>query len=404
MRPDRTRTDILISGGGIAGLTAAALLGSAGFDVVCASAEDLPEQHDGPHRDNRTTAFLQPACKTLEAAGIWDRVAANATPLQVLSLLDAGATGHASRHTVRFDSAELSDQPFGWNISNRLFREAVVERMSELPNVSLRGGVATGRIFPRTRDVVIELSDGSSISCGLLVGADGRNSRVRDALGIGVRTWDQGQIAVAGSVHHEFPHESVSFEIYKSGGPLTLVPTPNREGRFTSALIWMDKAERVRQRSALPQSEFNRELTERSCGVLGQLEVAGQLTHWPVIGQLAHRLTGQRTVILAEAAHVVPPIGAQGLNMSLADIQTLHDLVRSDSGIRDPGSSAVLDRFSRRRWPDIAARVAAVEMLNRASIAGHPVVTGLRLKALEALQQSPAMRKPLMRAGLSWLD
>ena len=398
MRSDRITTDIFISGGGIAGLTAAAKFGSAGFDVVCSSADSSPEQTETFPRDNRTTAFLQPARSTLEKAEIWSRISEHAAALQALTILDAGCPGNEIRYEVRFDAAEISDRSFGWNIANRIVRQAFVDRLSELPNVLLKSGTRTRQVFPRSRDVVVDLTDGSAISCRLLIGADGRHSHVRNAVGIGAETWSYGQVALAGSVFHDQPHGSESFEIYRSGGPMTLVPMASEPGRFKSALIWVDKAREVELLSRLPQTEFNREMTARSCGVLGNLKVTGSPSCWPVVAQLAHRLTGQRTVILAEAAHVVPPIGAQGLNMSLADIQTLFDVVRSSN--QDPGSKAVLDRFSRRRWPDILARVAAVELLNRAAIAGNPVIGSLRRNALMTLRRNATLRKPLMRAGL----
>ncbi len=398
MRSDRITTDIFISGGGIAGLTAAATFGSAGFDVVCSSADASPEHVETFPRDNRTTAFLQPARSTLEKAEVWSRVSESAAALRVLTILDAGRPGNEVRYEVRFDSAEISDRSFGWNIANRIVRQAFVDRLSELPNVLLKPGTRTRQVFPRSRDVVVDLTDGSAISCCLLIGADGRQSHVRNAAGIGVETWGYGQMALAGSVFHDQPHGSESFEIYRSGGPMTLVPMASEPGRFRSALIWVDTAREVERLSRLPQSDFNRELTARSCGVLGNLEVAGSPSCWPVAGQLAHRLTGQRTVILAEAAHVVPPIGAQGLNMSLADIQTLFDIVTSSN--QDPGSETVLGQFSRRRWPDILARVAAVELLNRAAIAGNPAIGTLRLNALRTLRRTAALRRPLMRAGL----
>ncbi len=398
MRSDRVTTDILVSGGGIAGLVAAAVLGSAGLGVVCTSADPSTATGGGSSRDNRTTAFLQPARSTLEEAKIWHRVSDHAVPLQVLTILDAGSQENRIRYEARFDAAEISNRPFGWNVANGVVRQAIVDRLSELPNVLLKSGTLTRQICPRTREVIVDLTDGSVISCRLLIGADGRDSHVRNAMGIGVKTWRYGQMALAGSVYHEQPHEAESFEIYRSGGPMTLVPMTCGSGRFRSALIWMDAANEIELLSRLPQVDFNRKLTARSCGVLGDLEVAGQRSCWPVVGQLAHRLTGQRTVILAEAAHVVPPIGAQGLNMSLTDIQTLFDVIRSSN--QDPGSRAVLGRFSRRRWPDILARVTAVELLNRAAMAGSPIIGSLRLNALKTLHQNVVMRKPLMRAGL----
>jgi 2-octaprenyl-6-methoxyphenol hydroxylase len=249
----------------------------------------------------------------------------------------------------------------------------------------------------REAEALVRLSDGQSIRAKLVIAADGRNSPVRSLLDIGVKTWRYGQKALAFTVSHSEPHHNVSTEIHRSGGPFTLVPLPDRNGKHNSAIVWMETGFHAKELSEMPPAEFNAALNARSCGVLGELTLESRLTLWPIISQIADRLSGQRVALVAEAAHVIPPIGAQGLNMSLADIQCLLDLF---DGAKDIGSQALLDRYHRKRWPDIKARVTAVDILNRAAMAESPTLRDLRLKGLSSLHGLGPLRKVAMQAGL----
>jgi 2-octaprenyl-6-methoxyphenol hydroxylase len=160
----------------------------------------------------------------------------------------------------------------------------------------------------------------------------------------------------------------------------------------------METGPEVARLAALPVPEFETEMTARSSGILGPLTLITRRSVWPIISQIADRLSGPRTVLMAEAAHVVPPIGAQGLNMSLADLATLLDLV--DKHRADPGVAAVTDAFHRARHLEVQARVTGIDLLNRASMAGAPILRDLRAKALDVLYSTRPVRQTLMRAGL----
>ncbi|MBA3910911.1 MAG: 2-octaprenyl-6-methoxyphenyl hydroxylase [Rhodobacter sp.] len=394
----RETTDILISGGGVAGLTAAAAFGSAGFRVVCVDPTPPVTDAEAEGADLRTTALLQPSVPVLIGAGLWDRLAPHAAPLQVMRIIDAGGEMPVARLTKDFDAADISDAPFGWNLPNWLLRHEMVARLAELPNVSFRPGTGFARMLPREREALVTLTDGSQIAARLVIGADGRTSPVREALGIGVRTFRYGQKALAFAVTHDLPHGNVSTEVHRSGGPFTLVPLPDRDGLPASAVVWMETGAEVARLAALPQPDFEAEMTARSSGILGPLRLATKRSVWPIISQIADRMSGHRAVLMAEAAHVVPPIGAQGLNMSLADLRSLLDLGQSHRD--DPGQPAVTDAYHRSRHREVQARVAGIDLLNRASMASAPGLRDLRAKALDALYSARAVRTSLMRAGL----
>ncbi len=392
----RATFDILVSGGGIAGLCAAAAFGARGHKTLCVDPAPPIMAEQDPGSDLRSTALLQPSVTLLREIGLWGTLAPHATPLQVMRIADAGGPTPEIRVSHAFDAADISDQPFGWNLPNWLLRRELVAYLADLDTVTFRTGVATHRLTTRTSAAIVGLSDGQSVEARLLIAADGRDSPMRQALGIGVRRTRYGQKALAFAVTHPTPHQNVSTEIHRSGGPFTFVPLPDRDGQPCSAIVWMDHGPNVVALAALPEPEFEAAMTARSCGLFGPLKLVSRRTVWPIISQIAERFHGQRTALMAEAAHVVPPIGAQGLNMSLADLQVLLEV--SETG--DPGSEASLQSYHRRRYPDVALRVAGVSLLNRASMTEMQPLRDARARVLNTMAQVSPIRRGLMQLGL----
>lgn len=394
--PDPVDVDILISGGGIAGLAATAVLARAGFSVLCV--DPAPPVVEGAAADLRSTAFLQPSVDLLAWAGLWDRLAPAATALQVMRIVDAGGADGAPRAVHDFDAADVSDRPFGWNLPNRALRREMAAHLAAVPNAAFRAGVGTARVTLREAEARVALSDGTPVRARLLVAADGRDSAVRQMLGIPVRTWRYGQKALTFAVTHPIPHGHVSTEVHRTGGPFTLVPLPDHEGMPASAVVWMERGPEAERLMALDDAAFAAEATARSCHLFGPLTLAGGRAAWPVVTQTAARLTAGRAALVAEAAHVMPPIGAQGLNTSLADIATLRDLAVADAA--GLGGPAMLDAYEAARRPQVELRARGVDALNRASMAGAPPLRDLRAAALAVLHGAAPIRRTLMRAGL----
>ena len=390
--------DVMISGGGVAGLTAAAVFGNLGLRTLCVDPAPPSVEEADPAADLRTTAFLQPAVDLLTRAGLWERLAPFAAPLSIMRIVDAGGAQTIPRLTRDFDSADISDPPFGWNLPNWLLRREMVARLAEMPNVAFRTGVATAGVLTRTEAALVTLSDGGQVSARLLVAADGRNSPVREALAIPVRRVSYGQKALAFAVSHPVPPGGISTEVHRSGGPFTLVPLPDRDGRPASAVVWMESGPEALRLSRLSVEDFEAEATERSAEVMGPLRLITRRSLWPIIAQRAERMTAERVALVAEAAHVVPPIGAQGLNMSLADIAALADLAVSDpAGL---GGAGMLRQFALQRERDVHLRQAGIDLLNRASMVSARPLRDLRAAALGAFYSAAPVRKTLMRAGL----
>ena len=394
----RPSTDILISGGGIAGLTAAAALGRAGFSVVIVDPMPPSAHADEDGSDLRSTAFLAPAIRLFEDAGLWDALKPHAAALETLTAMDTVGWPPEIRDERAFQSDDVTDGPFGWNLPNWLTRKLLVETVAEMPNVDLRIGTGFASMLTRESHAIVRLSDGTSLTAKLVIGADGRASPVRDAAGIATDITRYGQKAMAFAVTHPHPHENISTEIYNRGGAFTLVPLPDHKGGPASAVVWMEDGTRAVELAALPPEKFAAEATMRSCSILGALEMASPVRVWPVVTQVAQELTAQRVALVAEAAHVLPPIGAQGLNTSLHDVSTLCELA-----IKTPaqlGTPEMLAQYAKIRGRDIHLRSKVIDLFNRVCRSEEAPLQALRLAGLRAVHDVAPLRRAVMQAGL----
>ena len=390
--------DIVIVGGGVAGLIATLSFGTAGFSVLCVDPTAAITSAEAEGADLRTTAFLQPARRLLERSGVWSRIAPHGAELRHMHIVDAGGAAGTARTIKDFDSADVSNNPFGWNFPNWLLRRELIAALEHTDSVTLRTGVGLADILTRQAEARITLSDATHASARLVIAADGRNSPTRSALGIDVKTTRYGQKALAFAVTHPIPHHNVSTEIHRSGGPFTLVPLPDHEAMPCSGVVWMENGPEVLRLADLNETEFATAMTERSCGLFGPLSAISKRSVWPIITQRATRLTAERVALIAEAAPVVPPIGAPGLNTSLAEIALLLDLAEANPDAI--GAPAMLAQYEKTRQADIRTRIAGIDLLNRASRLSAPPLRDLRALGLEAIHSAKPLRMALMRLGL----
>ena len=388
----RLDTEIVVVGGGLSGLALTARLAAEGLDVTCIDAGEAPARATAG-QDARTTAILMPGIETLRRAGAWEAIEPDAQPLLGMRIVDCGGDAAVPRDDVLFDAAETGEEAFGWNVSNGLARLALAARLDTCEAARFRPRTRIVHWIARRDRVLATLSDGTRLSARLLVGADGRGSAVREGSGIGVRRWGYGQKALATRVAHARPHGGVSVEMHHVGGPLTFAPLPGDR----SGLVWMNRDAEADRLAALDESAFLDELNRRSQGVYGEITAAEPRALWPATAQVATALTATRTALVAEAAHAFPPIGAQGFNLSLRDVETLAALCAKAG---DPGGRDVLSAYARRRAADILARTAGVDLLNRSVRSDLRPVRDLRRAGLSLLGRAPPLRRLAMRVGM----
>ncbi|RCK36870.1 FAD-dependent oxidoreductase [Thalassospira xiamenensis] len=391
-------TDILIAGGGIAGMSAAARFAADGHRIMIV---DPAPADIGEGTDLRTTAFLQPGIETLKKAGVWDAIKPTGAELRVMRIVDAGGTEMTPRETADFDGAETTQGFFGWNVSNKAARVSLMAKLETLPNVDFRFSTTVTGFTGTARYGEATLSGGEIVRAKLVVAADGRNSSLREFAGIKHRRWAYDQSALVFVVTHDKPHDNISTEIHRTGGPLTLVPMPDLDGKPCSSVVWMTPADRAQQLYNMDDATLSAEITRDTMSMFGPLTVASPRAVWPMISQVPSRLISARLALVAEAAHVVPPIGAQGLNMSLHDIETLADLM-AKAKLRgdDIGATTLLKSYERKQLPKTLARVGGIDLLNRASMFEPRTLRDLRYAGLTAINRIGPLRKLAIKVGV----
>ncbi len=388
-------TDILIAGAGPAGLIAAAALATTAADITIVDPAPPVTAGDAAGADLRSTAFLQPAQSLFEQIGLWAALAPYAKPLRCLRIVDCTGDPPEYRDERSF-VAEDGPGVLGWNFMNWRIRAALMDHLADLPNVRFQFGASVTGLLTRTAEARVTLSDGTRLTTKLAVAADGRHSALRDAAGIGVQTTRYGQKSLAFVATQEVPHDDVSTEIYHRGGPFTMVPLADIDGQPASAIVWMNEGPRSVALHGMDQAAFETEMNIRSAGLFGQLRLASPRGIFPIITQRASALAGERVAVIAEAAHVLPPIGAQGLNTSVNDIAALLQAVQG----RDPGDMVALSAYEKARKGDIAMRARAIDLFNRVTRSGLPPLQGLRLAGLKAAHDIAPLRRRLTRAGM----
>jgi 2-octaprenyl-6-methoxyphenol hydroxylase len=379
--------EVAVIGGGPAGLTAAVALACAGVATVLVAKRPPP--------DNRTTALLSGSVAALEALEVWPLCRAQSAPLTAIRLIDD------TRRLVRapevlFEADEIGLDAFGHNIQNRDLLAALEQRAAALPALR-RIETAAVAVEPADGTVTIHLEDGRALVARLAVGADGRRSICRAAAGIETERRSYPQAALTLNLTHTRPHKGVSTEFHTESGPFTLVPLPGLRASLV-CVVEPDEAERL---AGLDAETLSAEIERRSHSILGKIAVENGRGLFPLGVETAKSFARDRIALVGEAAHVIPPIGAQGLNLGLRDAATISELVvaaRRHGG--DVGSADVLADYERLRRADVASRAFAVDALNRSLLSDFLPVQGARGFGIYLLDRIAPLRRAVMREGV----
>jgi 2-octaprenyl-6-methoxyphenol hydroxylase len=391
--PSRSGPDVLIAGAGLTGLSAAFGMAKAGFDVVCCGGTERTGR-------GRTVALLDQSVAFLDSLGLWASLQSRAAPLRSLRLID-DTGGFFPPRPVEFHAAEIGLDAFGWNIENDLMAEALAAAVAQSPRVErVAAGVAA---YDFSADAVrAKFEDGREISARLAIGADGRDSKARRAAGLEARLHRYPQTALTAHLAHRLPHDDFSTEFHTRGGPFTLVPLPASAAEPNrSSLVWVMGHEEARRRAALDDEALAREIERQAHALLGAIRIQGERGFFPMVRQTVPKIVGERLALVGDAAHVLPPIGAQGLNLGLRDVAAIiAGAVEACADGRDIGGPQTLAAYESARRADVILRTGAVDGLNRSLLTRFAPIDVARGAGLAALSAVGPLRRLVMRAGL----
>jgi 2-octaprenyl-6-methoxyphenol hydroxylase len=384
--------DVAVVGGGPAGLSAAIALTQAGANTALIARR-------APYADNRTTALLGASVDFLETLGVWPRCRDKAAALTTMRLVDD--TGRLIRAPeVRFSCEEIGLEAFGHNIENRTLMAALEERAAESSNL-IRFDDEAAAVVAEDAAVSIRTGNGTLISARLVVGADGRHSLCREAAGIEVTKRELLQSALTFNIGHSRPHRNISTEFHTPQGPCVFVPLPGDR----CSVVWVTNPREAERLMALGDDELSEAAEKQAHSILGRVKVEAGRNLFPLAIERPRQFARNRIVLVGEAAHVIPPIGAQGLNLGLRDGADIADIVREAlAADEDPGATAALQRYDFKRRADVLSRTLAIDLANRSLLSDLLPMQSIRAAGLHLIGSIGPLRRLAMREGLapSW--
>jgi 2-octaprenyl-6-methoxyphenol hydroxylase len=390
--------DVVIAGAGPAGATLALALARAGLKVAIVDAEAL-ETRLAPEFDGRAWAVAWGNVLQFKALGIAEALEPHAQPVGKILVSEgpepAAAAGPARPVFLEFDSAEvaeLSGAPLAWMIENRHLRAALNSALEAAGVTAFAPARVTG-LEADARSARVQLADGRVLEAALAVAADGKNSRLREAAGLGFNGWDYGQSGVVATVELDTPHEGVAHEYFMAGTALASLPLTEQR----ASLVWVERTDRAKALVAASPEAFEAHLNRRFGPGLGHGKLVGPRFSYPLGLRTADAMYADRLALIGDAAHSVHPIAGQGLNLGFKDVAALAEVIVDARRLgEDIGSGLVLERYARWRRFDSMAFAVATDGFVRAYGSDNPLLKAARTLVVGAMNQSRTLKRAMM--------
>lgn len=390
--------DVILSGGGLVGQTLALALDQAGLKVIVIDASK-PAETLAPAFDGRAFAIAFASYRMWRALGLGDALDEVAQPIREILVTDGKVRGGPSPLYLHFDGAEQEepDEPLGLMLEARHVRMALDQAVKARPSIRMIQPMSVSALKRDPAGVTVTLADGASLRAPLLVGADGRRSFVRGAVGVRTIGWDYPVTAIVATIAHEKPHEGVAHEYFLPNGPFAILPLKGERAN----IVWAEPRLAAEALLAMGEDDFLAELRLRFGDFLGRLSLEGPRFGYPLSLQLAERMIDDRVALAGDSAHGIHPLAGQGLNLGLKDCAALAECIADGVSVGlDPGDVSILERYQRwRRFDNVtmALGMEAFDKLFSNSITPLRVARRVGLAAVNAV--GPARRFFMKYAG-----
>ncbi len=384
------RHAVVISGASFAGMALACGLGQVlGPENRIA----LIDRSAGPgtaKRDSRASALSAGSKHMLDALGVWPALAAEAQPVASIEITDSGLEAGVRPVLLTYDNMTDVHEPATYIVPNTALYKALYAAAKRISSIEW---IVPGEAQDLASDeagVRVGLADGRTIEASLLVAAEGRDSKLREAAGIGVVGWSYPQIGIVTTVRHERPHAARAMQHFLPAGPFAILPlTGNR-----SCITWTEDAENGKLIMSLDDAGFLAEVDKRFGGKLGAVALDGPRQSWPLRTHLARRYVADRFALVGDAAHGVHPLAGQGLNLAFRDVAALIEVIADAARLGfDPGNAQALARYERWRRFDSALSAATFDGINRLFASDATLLRSVRELGLGLVDRAPMLKR-----------
>jgi 2-octaprenyl-6-methoxyphenol hydroxylase len=397
--------DVIIGGGGMVGLSLAIALAKGGLDVVVADPV-AQSTATGAKFDGRVCALSFASVRMFQALGVWDHLANLVQPITDILVTDAKLGAEPSPFSLHFDAAEAPTDALGHIVENRHTRTALFAVASTLSNLRLIAPAALTDLAYQGAGIVATLANGETFKASLAIAADGRESPMRELMGLQIISWSYAQWGIVGTVAHEKPHNGVAYEHFLPAGPFAILPmTPavsdDRRTINRSSLVWTERDALGPAMTKLDDKAFDAEIARRFGQHLGATKAAGPRWSYPLNFHLARGYVTPRFALAGDSAHGIHPIAGQGFNLGLKDAAALSEIVLDAARLGlDIGNLDTLKKYERWRRFDSLIMSFAMDGLNRLFSNDSPPLRVLRDVGIGLVDAvGPARRFFMRHAG-----
>ena len=400
--------ELVIAGAGLSGMLLGIACAGAGLEVAIVDPQPPAAMLDAGF-DGRTSAIAYGSRLVFDGIGLWPDIEAEAEPIREIRVADDN-----SPLFLHYDSRDLdpsASTPLGYIVENRVLRHALLAYARALPTLKLLMPRRIRAMEASDNAAIAVLDSGEQLRTRLVVAADGKDSPLRHAAGIGAIEWRYRQTGIVMTVAHERPHAGIAVEHFLPAGPFAILPMTDESSddaaharRGRSSIVWTEDNALAPRLLALPEAEFAAELRARFGGFLGAIEPVGPRWTYPLTLMQAENYAARRLALIGEAAHVIHPIAGQGLNIGIRDVAALAELI-VDARRRglDIGDASVLGQYQRWRRTDAVLLAAVTDGLNRLFSNTIAPVRLVRDLGLAMVNRLPPFKRLLMQHAMGAL-
>lgn len=382
--------DVVISGASFAGLALGCGLAQALGPEFKIALVDRADVSGGQGPDARASALSAASKRMLEVLGVWASIEHEAQAVTGIEITDSSLEAGVRPVLLTYDNVTDEGEPATYIVRNKVLLAALAERARRTNAISVIAPAEATGFAATDTGVDVRLAGGGGLGCALLVAADGRTSRLREAAGIKVVGWDYPQTGIVTTVRHERPHQGRAVQHFLPAGPFAILPLIGNR----SCITWTEDAREAKRILALDDRGFLREIEKRFGGKLGAVSLDGPRQSWPLAMHLARRFVGPRFALVGDAAHGVHPLAGQGINLAFRDVAALTEVVTDAVRIGlDAGSGEALARYERWRRFDSVMSTAAFDGLNRLFGGDRALVRSVRELGLGLVDRTPALKR-----------